>query len=149
MYFLLKDFGHDVEWKQVLKGNVARARAVQMLWLACHERLPTKARLCKLKLLAKQDCVFCGEVEYLDHLLFKCAGLRTIWECILSWLDVDHNPDEWKMEVMWMNTQRRKKGGKFRILQCAFAETCKNAGGIETKRVLVINRVKLMLCLGS
>lgn len=34
MYGLLRDFGPDVDWKYVLKDNLARARAVQVLCLA-------------------------------------------------------------------------------------------------------------------
>lgn len=83
----------------MMKGIIARARAVQVLWLASYRRLPTKASLCRLGTMTNQDYVFCGEVESLDHLLFKCVGVKTIWDSILNWLNVMHNPQEWKVEI--------------------------------------------------
>ncbi|XP_058768077.1 uncharacterized protein LOC131641788 [Vicia villosa] len=104
-------------------ANTARSRSVQLLWVACHERIPTKARLVRLGLLDNSACVFCSEVETMEHLLFSCHATRTVWEHILKWLVVDHRSDSWNSEIAWMNRQCKKKGNKSRILLCAFTET--------------------------
>src|SRR4051812_2851658 len=55
-YGLLTDYSPDVGWYLGLKGKVARALAVQVLWLACQYRLPTNSILCRFGMLANQDC---------------------------------------------------------------------------------------------
>lgn len=129
MYGSLKEFSPDVDWKSVMKGNVTRARAMQVLWIAWHGRLPKKARLCRLGMLTYQDCVLCGDVESLDHLWFQCAGLKPIWESAFKWLNVMHDPQEWKEEITWLNTQRRKKVVKRGLSNAHLLRLYMNVGG--------------------
>ncbi|KAI5413561.1 hypothetical protein KIW84_057942 [Lathyrus oleraceus] len=41
MYTLLRSEGPKVPWCKLLRENVARPRAVMIMWLACHGRLAT------------------------------------------------------------------------------------------------------------
>lgn len=71
IYHLLKYYGSDVEWRWILMSNVVRPCAMQVMWVAYNERLPTKDRLSRLGLLADMECVFRRERETLT--LYGCA----------------------------------------------------------------------------
>ncbi|XP_058771542.1 uncharacterized protein LOC131644933 [Vicia villosa] len=107
-----------MSWKKVMFGNAARPRSIQVLWMACHVRLPTKARLHRLGFIANTECIFCRNVETQDHLLFECAEMKQILGSILRWLEVLHQPEEWKKEIHWITSLCNNKGSIMKILQC-------------------------------
>ncbi|XP_058772435.1 uncharacterized protein LOC131646416 [Vicia villosa] len=123
MYEDLKDSSQqDVAWRKMLFHNLARPRAVHILWRACHNSLATKERLCRFGMLANMDCCFCGAVESLQHLLFECNATKVIWHAVLKWLQFHHSPLGWKEELVWMLEQSNRKGWRYTMLKCAFTE---------------------------
>lgn len=53
------------------------------LWRACREILPTKANLCKRKVITDPSCPICGLAEDTSiHILWECPSARYVWsEC--------------------------------------------------------------------
>ncbi|XP_058726253.1 uncharacterized protein LOC131597580 [Vicia villosa] len=112
-----------VEWRYLMYDNEARPRAVFTMWLACHGRLATKARLMKFGMLDNKDCMFCATEEDLNHLRFDCSVTRDIWRTVLRWQQLDHNPLDWEQELKWIVHNCKGKSWKQRLLKTAFAET--------------------------
>ena len=78
MYRKLCTDDPKVPWYNLLYHSLARPRALITLWLACHGRLSTKARLKKFGLIDNAECCFCQEEETQNHLLFGCEELGRI-----------------------------------------------------------------------
>ncbi|XP_058756749.1 uncharacterized protein LOC131629962 [Vicia villosa] len=59
MYGELNDSSQQVvAWRKVLFHNMARPRAMHILWRACHNSLTTNERLCRFGMLANMECYF-------------------------------------------------------------------------------------------
>jgi hypothetical protein len=52
------------------------------LWLLAHNKLMTRDNLEKRNLDKPEDCVFCCELESINHLFFYCIVARQIWPII-------------------------------------------------------------------
>lgn len=111
-----------VYWYKLLLGNMARPKALFIPWLACHERLATKNRLLKLGMNANNECIFYRQEETLSHVLFECVELKFIWNAILQWLNLVHNPANWQQELDWCVNHGKKKGWRATLLRIAFVE---------------------------
>ncbi|CAI8591182.1 unnamed protein product [Vicia faba] len=73
----------NVVWSGLVRSNIARPRAVFLLWLACHKRLPTKDRLMKIDIFHQPNCIFCNCAESVQHLFFECNVTSVVWEGVL------------------------------------------------------------------
>lgn len=102
MYNAIKSHHPNVGWRKVFYGNTVRPRALCTLWLAGHNRLATKDKLCKFSFLNEDSCCFCRDSETIQHLLFACEGTKKIWEEILNWIQVDHKALSWNEELSWI-----------------------------------------------
>ncbi|XP_058775926.1 uncharacterized protein LOC131650226 [Vicia villosa] len=122
-YKELQKHNSRVGWKSITYHNIARPRAMFILWIACNGRLATKDRLRKIGILTDDACCFCQQHETIQHLLFECNRSRTIWREILVWLHIPHEPKTWDAELEWVTQMCKRKNWKSRILVCAFAET--------------------------
>ncbi|XP_058734325.1 uncharacterized protein LOC131606056 [Vicia villosa] len=123
MYEELKGSSQQVvAWRKVLFHNLARPRAMHILWRACHNSLATKERLCRFGMLANMECGFRGAIETLQHMLFECNATKLIWQEVLKWLQIRHTPLGWKDELAWILEQCNRKGWRCTILKCAFTE---------------------------
>ncbi|KAK2388094.1 hypothetical protein QL285_061811 [Trifolium repens] len=123
VYQSLKMDHPSVEWRVTMYQNIARPRAIFILWMACHGRLATKDRLKKFGVNLDVKCCFCNQEETLNHLFFSCNVMRYVWQKVLQWLHVDHTPLEWTDELIWLTRQSKKKGWKAQLLKAAAAET--------------------------
>jgi hypothetical protein len=123
VYQSLKMDHPSVEWRVTMYQNIARPRAIFILWMACHGRLATKDRLKKFGVNLDVKCCFCNQEETLNHLFFSCNVMRYVWQKVLQWLHVDHTPLEWTDELIWLTRQSKKKGWKAQLLKVAAAET--------------------------
>ncbi|XP_058766788.1 uncharacterized protein LOC131640380 [Vicia villosa] len=110
-------------WRTLFMNNLARLRACFVVWMACHVKLATKERLCRMGLINNDECVFCSQKETLNHLLFTCLGIKPIWNQVLSWIQIRHDPGEWKDGLKWVIQTSKGKGWKTHVLKIAFIET--------------------------
>lgn len=132
MYDELTKGEPKVSWRSLMYGNVARPRALIIMWLTCHGRLAVKNRLHSFGMMNDTYCCLCGQVENLNHLFFKCAEMRNIWCSVLDWLHLNHQPIEWKEELQWIVHGSKGKGWRVSLLKLATTEVvhglwkCKN-----------------------
>ncbi|XP_058776158.1 uncharacterized protein LOC131650461 [Vicia villosa] len=86
MYRILQTYGSKVEWRNLQYNNNARPRLKFIFWMACHERLATKDRLCKFGFVKDTKCGFCAKDESVNHLFFECESLKKVWKEVLAWI---------------------------------------------------------------
>ncbi|XP_058775782.1 uncharacterized protein LOC131650057 [Vicia villosa] len=122
-YYNFLKHHQQIPWRRLFYDNAARPRALFTLWLACHDRLATKARLREFGILTNEECTFCDNVETLQHLFFDCRVTKNIWRNILKWLNMDHNPQGWAQELNWVIENSKNKSWKAKILKVVVAET--------------------------
>lgn len=60
MYYAIKTQHQTVGWRKVFYGNTTRPWDLCTIWLACHNRLATKDRLCNFGVLNEDCCYFAG-----------------------------------------------------------------------------------------
>ncbi|XP_058783660.1 uncharacterized protein LOC131658373 [Vicia villosa] len=85
--------------------------------------MATKDRLAKFEIIQDTRCCFCREDESLNHIMFQCQPLNTIWQFVLNRLQIDHNLLIWREELDWILKERNGKGCRAMVLKCYFAET--------------------------
>lgn len=113
----------NVVWANLILHNRARPHAIFTLWMICHGNLATKARLHRFGMLNNNQCVFCTEVETIDHLFFDCFMLKKFWVGILHWLGIHHTPRIWNEEINWILNCYGGKGWKSELVRLALTET--------------------------
>lgn len=89
-----------VSWANLLwhKDNIPRCSFIN--WLACRDRLRTKAKLCRWGVLDNNQCVLCaGNVEDRDHLFFQCSYSSNIWNAVLARFGLSSQCISWDAEV--------------------------------------------------
>lgn len=124
-----------VTWRSVFFNNEACPRALFILWLACHNKLAIKERLYKFGMVDNDRCVFCNEVESIQHLLFTCQDMYDIWKNILEWIKVEHNPKGWIQELAWIADRSKSKNWRNIFLKTAFAETVYSCWKYRNKKI--------------
>ncbi|XP_058725547.1 uncharacterized protein LOC131596827 [Vicia villosa] len=123
VYKQLRSQDIQVPWFRIFCGNTARPRALITLWIACHGKLPTRSRLCRFGIVNYATCCFCLKDETIDHILFECKDTRQIWQKVLDWLGVPHDPKPWSDELCWLIQQCKGKSVRAAMLKLALAET--------------------------
>lgn len=69
VYFSMQNVEPKVSWRNLFYNNLDRSRAQFLLWLACNDKLETKATLHRFKII--------------QHLLFGCKELKRTWMEVL------------------------------------------------------------------
>lgn len=66
-------------WKDIWILEVP-CKVKNFVWRACKEALPTKANLCKRRVITKATCENCKVMaEDYSHALFFCSDLQEAW----------------------------------------------------------------------
>lgn len=95
MYYELIEDNTRVCWSHMLRYNYVRPRVVLIFWIACQRRLATKDKLLRFEMIRNNSCSLCCNAdELINHLLFECMIIFGIWDGILHWMDVHHNPKD-------------------------------------------------------
>ncbi|XP_058783429.1 uncharacterized protein LOC131658112 [Vicia villosa] len=113
-----------VSWSRLIQHNQERPRAIVSLWLACQDRMATKVRLKRIRLLQNDLCSFCNEApEDFNHLLIDCRIGSEVWKNVIQWLQVRHTPCNWQEELNWLVNSTRGKGFMQTMIKLSIAET--------------------------
>ncbi|CAK8543759.1 unnamed protein product [Lathyrus sativus] len=129
-YKVMIDDGTRVVWRNLIRSNKSRPRAVFCLWQACHGKLATKDRLKRFGMIKDNTCRLCHtEEETVNHLFFCCLGTRHIWKNVLQWFNIYHEPQPWEAELIWISNMTKGKGWKVDVLKMLVAETIHNIWG--------------------
>ena len=72
-------------WKAIWKLQVP-PKIRNFIWRACHNALPTKQALMRLKIVADPICERCKlDVEDAEHALWSCPELDVVWADQVPW----------------------------------------------------------------
>ncbi|CAI8590213.1 unnamed protein product [Vicia faba] len=78
VYNMLRGDKPKVSWRRLILGNLARPRAIFVVWMASLRRLPTKDRLNRFGIQTDGVCVYYGKQENFQHLSFECEFVKHI-----------------------------------------------------------------------
>ncbi|XP_058733450.1 uncharacterized protein LOC131605068 [Vicia villosa] len=123
LYIAIRGTMNKVEWRHLIMHNLARPRAIFLLWLVLYGKLSTKDRLLKFGISVNPTCEFCNNLESIHHLFFECSHVHMVWKGILEWLGVHRSPHGWNEERVWIMSETHKKGWMCQLLKIACAET--------------------------
>jgi hypothetical protein len=75
------------------------------LWLVRNKKILTKDNLFKRHWQGNLDCIFCGLLESIDHLLFHCPVARFIWRIVQIAFNLTYTPkDTTDLFGPWINS---------------------------------------------
>ncbi|XP_050217477.1 uncharacterized protein LOC126668315 [Mercurialis annua] len=98
-----------IPWTSIVwfKGNIPRFSFIT--WLALMNRLLTRDKLFKWKVIQDEKCCFCNTAsESINHLFFECSYSRGIWNRLLADMNINRDGVSWRREVSFF--VRRTKG---------------------------------------
>ena len=93
------------------------------MWLACHGWLVTKHQLYNFGMVESHRCCFCTNEETINHLIYGCHKLKTIWSKELNWIYVKRTPLYWDEELAWLIRNTKGKCLKTSILKLVATKT--------------------------
>jgi hypothetical protein len=74
-------------WKSKLPQKIK-----VFLWLVIRNKILTKDNLRKRNWKGSDECCFCGGMESIDHLFFKCSVAKFVWRVVQIALNLDYIP---------------------------------------------------------
>jgi hypothetical protein len=78
---------HRFLWKSKLPQKIK-----VFIWLVVRNKILTKDNLKKRNWHGSSECCFCGGLESIEHLFFKCSIARFVWRVIQIALNLDFIP---------------------------------------------------------
>ena len=79
----------NINWKALFtmgekcKTNI---RSKYFQYQVLHRTIMTNRKLLQFNLRDNANCDFCGEIESITHLLYKCEHVKQVWESLFVWL---------------------------------------------------------------
>ena len=71
-------------------------------WLLEQKAVLTKDNLVKRKWVGDSTCVFCDQIETVDHLFFLCPMARCVWGMVGSCFGADNTPTNIGQYRLWV-----------------------------------------------
>uniref|UniRef100_A0A453PEG3 Reverse transcriptase zinc-binding domain-containing protein n=1 Tax=Aegilops tauschii subsp. strangulata TaxID=200361 RepID=A0A453PEG3_AEGTS len=59
------------------------------LWLCAHNKILTRDNLAKRRDVEDPSCLFCTELETVQHLLFECVVAQHVWNFVSDFFGID------------------------------------------------------------
>ena len=87
------------------------------LWLLSRNKLLTRDNLGEKRELQDQTCLFCCEIESVNHLFFDCCVAKAIWSEISILMDKEVGQDFESVARWWISNNKNE------ILNCVCAAT--------------------------
>ena len=76
------------------------------LWLLSNNKLMTHDNLEKRNIGKPLDCVFCNDLESIDHLFFKCIVASSIWKSVSAFFNRDIGSDYLSVARLWIANKK-------------------------------------------
>jgi hypothetical protein len=73
--------GKEKLWKYVWKIQDPNKMKI-VLWRMIHDCLPTGHQLVTHHIPANDQCMFCGQMEKVEHLFLLCPYARAVWDAV-------------------------------------------------------------------
>ncbi|XP_050213106.1 uncharacterized protein LOC126664647 [Mercurialis annua] len=90
----------SIPWTSIIwyKDNIPRYSFIT--WLALQDKLNTKDKLLRWKVVQSDVCCFCkSETESISHLFFECGYSKAIWKRLLADMSFNRDVMHWRREV--------------------------------------------------
>ncbi|XP_020249103.1 uncharacterized protein LOC109826485 [Asparagus officinalis] len=114
VYKTLVQPANEVAWAKTIWDGFLYPKHSFLLWLACHARLLTKDRLCRMGILSTNQiqCVLCNghQLETRDHISFECQFSAKIWNMLMDWLRYRWRSCVWRLILNWYSHNLRGQG---------------------------------------
>ena len=85
---------------------VVPPRVQIFLWLLSNNKLMTRDNLLKRNMHKPVDCVFCCELETINHLFFDCLVSSIIWEKVSLFFGIKLGSDFMSIARFWVTNKR-------------------------------------------
>jgi hypothetical protein len=72
------------------------------LWLVSKNKVMTRDNLGKRREVQDPTCLFCGELEYVSHLLFHCVVVKRAWDLVSEVLGSHLISDYESLAKLWL-----------------------------------------------
>ena len=106
-----------VPWSNIMIKNIASPGARFITWLAIQNRLATKERIEKWKVIEDAKCVLCsGAIESTQHLLYDCQFTQSVRNCLFSFLKYRPESSNFQEEIQKMNKINKKKTDRAKLI---------------------------------
>ncbi|XP_060972340.1 uncharacterized protein LOC133038266 [Cannabis sativa] len=113
-YKLLVQNPPKLQWTRQVWSRLNAPKHCFILWLAMHQRLKTRDRLFKMKIITDTTCIFCCDrSETAEHLFFACPNTLIYLQDIKSWLGMRTMHTNLPNIIKWLG---RLKESKFKLL---------------------------------
>ena len=76
------------------------------LWLLSNNKLMTRDNLLKRKMHKPTDCVFCKELEPIDHLFFECIIAKEIWYYVSIFFGFNIGSNFLSLATFWISNKK-------------------------------------------
>ncbi|XP_050207875.1 uncharacterized protein LOC126657252 [Mercurialis annua] len=96
----LNPVSRSIPWTSIIwyKDNIPRYSFIT--WLALQDKLNTKDKLLRWKVVQNDVCCFCNsETESISHLFFECGYSRAIWKRLLVDMSFNRDVMHWRREA--------------------------------------------------
>ncbi|XP_020253929.1 uncharacterized protein LOC109830994 [Asparagus officinalis] len=114
VYYALIQSSSLVGWSDTVWKGYQYPKHSFVLWLACHSRLLTMDRLCRMGILEseKNRCVLCSrsQPETTKHLFFECQYAAEILNEVMDWMNFPWKSCDWTQVLNWFSSNLRGKG---------------------------------------
>ncbi|XP_060960757.1 uncharacterized protein LOC133031295 [Cannabis sativa] len=113
-YKLLVQNPPKLQWTRQVWSRLNAPKHCFILWLAMHQRLKTRDRLFKMKIITDTTCIFCCDrIETAEHLFFACPSTLIYLQDIKNWLGMRTMHTNLPNIIKWLG---RLKESKFKLL---------------------------------
>lgn len=116
-YTSLNEDHNRVPWFRLICHDRAILRAVTCLWLQ-----DTKMRLQNLVCYKIVNAVYVRRRMKPLTICSLAAGEQKIWGKVLDWMDVQHDPQDWTLELNWIIRITKGKGWRSSLMKMAITE---------------------------
>ena len=109
-------------WSVNIWGRLNIPRHRFIMWLTALQKLQTRAKLWKLKIISEQSCCICGcDIEDIQHLFFRCKYSRGCMDRIKTWLMVSWSYDQFMQILEWVGKRKRWSGFRKQVFSAVLA----------------------------
>ncbi|KAE8729631.1 hypothetical protein F3Y22_tig00003480pilonHSYRG00012 [Hibiscus syriacus] len=110
-----------VPWHKVVWFPLHIPKTSMITWMAIHDRLPTRARLSRMRIQTDELRVFCKEeIQTRNHLFTDCHFAKALWNSILQRTHLRKPHMSWETQLDWSCREWKGKSLISTVLRIAW-----------------------------
>jgi hypothetical protein len=108
LYAIVSNRGIKQMYTPVMWKLSVPLRVHIFLWLLANNKTLMRDNIAKRKILDDKTCLFCNELEYVNHLFFECYIAQSLWKCIYEITNVIVDNDFISVVKYWIHDSKLK-----------------------------------------